>query len=146
MELDNIEKLLEKYFDATSTVADEKRLKAYFSQDNIAEHLQQYTPIFQALKEARAEGLTKELLLESHTTAPVKRKHKYKWFSVAAVMLLMLGVYVGNQYKKQKETEYAYKETKKALDLLAANFNKGAQKVVYLNKFEEVKQKIYNKN
>ena len=37
-------------------------------------------------------------------------------------------------------------ETKKALNLLAQNLERGTEKVAYLNEFEQTKQKIYNNN
>ena len=46
MELDNIEKLLEKYFEASTSVAEEEAIKAYFSQEQVAAHLEQYAPMF----------------------------------------------------------------------------------------------------
>ena len=59
MELDNIEKLLEKYFKATTTVAEEKTLETYFSQESVATHLEQYAPIFQYFSTAKEERFTK---------------------------------------------------------------------------------------
>jgi hypothetical protein len=144
MELDKIEKLLEKYFDASTTVAEEETLKGYFSQEKVATHLKQYTPMFQYFSKAKEERFTKEVPLESLASPTTKRKFNYKWLSVAAVTLLMFGIYFGNEYIEQKETEYAYQETKKAFDLLAENFSKGTEKVAYLNHFEATKQKIYN--
>lgn len=149
MELDKIEKLLEKYFEASTTVAEEETLKAYFSQEDVAKHLEQYTPMFQYFSGAKEEKFTKEVPLESLATTTIKRKFNYKWLSVAAVTLLMFGIYFGNNYRIQvaeerEATEYAYQETKKALDLLAQNFSKGTEKVAYLNQFEKTKQKIYN--
>ena len=44
MESDKVEKLLEKYFEATSTAAEEATLKDYFSGDAIAAHLEQLRP------------------------------------------------------------------------------------------------------
>ena len=46
MELHNIEKLIEKYFDATTTIAEEEILRKYFSEGNIAPHLEQHAPLF----------------------------------------------------------------------------------------------------
>jgi len=142
MELDNIEKLLEKYLEATTSVAEEETLKQYFSQESVATHLEQYAPMFQYFSKAKEERFTKQVPLKP-------RKNYFKWASVAAVAVLLFGIYFGNDYLNQQalereQAEYAYQETKKALNLLAENFNKGTEKVAYLNEFEATKQKIYN--
>lgn len=139
MELDNIEKLLEKYFEATSSVAEEETLRRYFTQEQVAPHLEQYASMFQYFSVAKEERFTKQVPLKP-------RRFNYKWISVAAVAVLVFGIYFGNQYQEKKQAEYAYNETKKALQLLAENFGKGTEKVAYLREFEETKQKIYNNN
>lgn len=139
MELDNIEKLLEKYFEATTTVAEEKELQIYFSQESVATHLEQYKPMFSYFSSAKEERFTKQVPLKP-------RKNYYKWISVAAVAVLTFGIYFGNEYQEKKQAEYAYQETKKAFELLATNFGKGTEKVAYLQEFETAKQKIYNNN
>ena len=149
MESDKIEKLLEKYFEATTTVAEEETLRVYFSKEGVATHLEQYAPMFQYFSGAKEEKFTKQVPLDSIATASPKRKFNYKWLSVAAVGLLMFGIYFGNGYLNQvdedrKAAEFAYNETKKAMNLLAQNFNRGTEKVAYLNQFEVTKQKIYN--
>ncbi|WP_420602123.1 hypothetical protein [Flagellimonas sp.] len=137
MELDNIEKLLEKYFEATTTVAEEKTLQAYFSQESVPTHLEQYRPMFNYFSNAKEERYTKQVPLKP-------RKNYYKWISVAAVAVLTFGIYFGNQYQQKRDAEFAYQETKKAFELLAENFGKGTEKVAYLQEFEVAKQKIYN--
>jgi len=139
MELDRIEKLLEKYLEASTSVAEEKELRTYFSQESVPTHLEQYAPMFQYFSLAKEERFTKQVPLKT-------RRDYFKWASVAAVTVLMFGIYFGNEYQKQKEAEFAYNETKKALSLLADNFSRGTEKVAYLNEFENTKQKIYNKN
>ncbi len=139
MELDRIEKLLEKYLEASTSVAEEKELRTYFSQESVPTHLEQYAPMFQYFSLAKEERFTKQVPLKT-------KKNYFRWMSVAAVAVLMFGLYFGNEYQKQKEAEYAYNETKKALSLLADNFSRGTEKVAYLNEFEETKQKIYNNN
>lgn len=143
MESDKIEKLVEKYFEATTTVAEEKTLRTYFSHEGVSTHLEQYTPMFQYFSGAKEEKFTKEVPLDSIASV-TKKRFNYKWLSVAAVGLIMFGIYFGNSYKEQQEAEYAYQETKKAMNLLAQNFSRGTEKVAYLNQFEETKQKIYN--
>ncbi len=149
MELDNIEKLLEKYFEATTTVAEEETLRTYFSQESVATHLEQYAPMFQHFSKAKEERFTKQL--ELGPKASVTRKNLYRWLSVAAVAVLMIGMYFGKGYQdqqqlEQEQAEYAYQETKRAFNLLATNLERGTNKLAYLNEFEQAKQKIYNDN
>ncbi len=42
MALDKIEQLLEKYFEAETSIAEENELRVYFSSQDVAQHLQQY--------------------------------------------------------------------------------------------------------
>jgi hypothetical protein len=139
MALDKIEILLKKYFEATTTVAEEEQLRDYFSQDSVAPHLEQYTPMFTYFSKAKDERFTKQV--------PLKPRVSYhKWISIAAVAVMAFGIYFGNDYREQREAEFAYQETKKALSLLAQNLERGTEKVAYLNEFEQAKQKIYNNN
>ncbi|MDX1759723.1 MAG: hypothetical protein R3306_08840, partial [Arenibacter algicola] len=140
MELSNIEKLLERYFEATATVAEEEMLREYFAQEDVPLHLKEYAPMFQYFSIAREEKFTRQVPLKP------RKKSYIKWISIAAVSILIFGIYFGRSYQEQKEAEYAYQETKKALSLLATNLGKGTEKVAYLREFEETKQKIYNKN
>lgn len=149
MELDKIEKLLEKYFEATTTVEEEEALKRYFSQEKVEAHLGHYTPMFRYFSKAKEERFTKQVPLAQKGDG--SSKNLYRWLSVAAAALLMLGIYFGKSYQdeqqlQRQQAEYAYNETKKALDMLAQNFGRGTEKVAYLNEFVEAKQKIYNKN
>ena len=79
MELDKtIEKLLEKYFEATTTVAEEKELREYFAKDQIAAHLEQYRPMFNYFSIAKEEQFTKQVPLNT------RKKINYGWISAAA--------------------------------------------------------------
>lgn len=139
MELDNIEKLMEKYFEATTTVAEEQALRDYFAKEEVAPHLKQYAPLFGYFSNAKNERYTGQVPLKT-------RKNLSRWLSVAAVAILVFGIYFGINYQEQQQAEFAYNQTKEALRLLAENLDRGTEKVAYLNEFEEAKQKIYNNN
>ena len=139
MELDRIEKVLEKYFEAATTAAEEQELREYFAGDEVAPHLEAYSPMFAYFSEAKTERFRKQVPLKP------RRKH-FTWISVAAVAVLMLGLFFGNQYREQREAEYAYQQTRKALGLIAQNLDRGTEKVAHLSEFEEAKQKIYKNN
>jgi hypothetical protein len=140
MELGNIEKLLDKYFEAKTTVAEENLLREYFTGEKVAPHLEQYSPLFGYLSQAKEERFTKQVPLKP-------RMYHYRWISVAAAVILAFGIFFGPEqyqdYQEQKQAEIAYNETRKALSLLASNLERGTTKVAYLNEFEQTKQKIY---
>ena len=142
MELDNyIEELLEKYFEATTTVAEEQALREYFAKEAVAPHLEQYKPMFTYFSVAKEEQFTKQVPLNS------RKKINYGWISIAASVVVALGVYFGpsqyQAYQDKKEAEFAYQET---LNLLAENFGKGREHVAQLNEFTVAKSKVFNTN
>jgi len=145
MELDKtIEQLLEKYFEATTTVAEETALRDYFAQDDVAPHLEQYRPMFNYFSIAKEEQFTKQVPLNT------RKRGNYGWISAAAAVVLAFGIYFGpdqyQAYQDKKKAEFAYQETKKALNLLAENFGKGREHVAHLNEFAIAKSKVFNEN
>lgn len=140
MELANIEKLIAKYLEATTSIAEEKELKKYFSSTNVAPHLEQYKPLFQYFANAKNETYTKTVPLQP-------RKKNFRWTSVAAVFVLGFSLYITGDYYVEKQEEKkalaTYLETKEALQLLSGKFNKGIEKVAYLNEFEQTKNQIF---
>lgn len=48
-----IEELLDKYFEATATLEEEKELKKYFFSENISEEYTKYQPLFVAFQEEK---------------------------------------------------------------------------------------------
>merc|ERR1711939_773260 len=97
---------LEKYFEATATVGEERTLREYFSQDEVAPHLEQYKPMFNYFSMAKEEKYTKQVPLKP-------RVNYYKWLSVAAAVVLTFGIYFGSQY--QEEQRFGRKKKKKPI-------------------------------
>lgn len=139
MASDKIEKLVERYFEAETTLAEERAIRAYFETDEVAPHLEAYRPLFQYVSESKEERYMGEIGIRT-------RRISYRWVAVAAVAVMAFGIYFGKSYQEQRKAEYAYQETRKALALLAENLDKGTKKVAYLNEFEKTKQKIYKHN
>lgn len=135
MELVNIEKLLEKYFESETTVAEEKQLKAYFSSQDVAPHLEQYKGLFNYFAKAKEEQLDRSIPLKP------KKKSVLKWFNVAAVVLF--ASYFGyNQYMDYKRQQL-FEETKEALFFVSQNLNNGTKNLVHINEIENSKNQIF---
>ena len=132
MVLNSIEKLLEKYDNGETTLKEEQRIKEYFAQDNVPEHLESYRLMFQYFNNTKQELYTKDVPLKP------RKSYIYQWISVAAVAVLMIGIMVPSLLGDDvitPETVYtqdqlqAYNETKNALALLSTSFNDGASSV-----------------
>lgn len=135
MESHNIEKLLEKYFDATTSVAEDEALKEYFTSESVATHLAQYTPMFQYFSHAKEERFTKQVPINTG-----RKKLVYRWVSIAAVAVLLIGVYINRTTEKSLEETYTQEEiaaAQEAFSLLAINFNKGTDQLSYLDEFDK---------
>ena len=59
MELANIEKLVEKYENAETTLQEEAALKKYFTEGNVAPHLQEYAYMFTYFATVKEDTYTK---------------------------------------------------------------------------------------
>lgn len=147
MALDRIEKLIEKYFEAETTLAEEKELKAYFSSENVAPPLEQYKAIFGYTAQAKQEQFTAAVSLNS------KKSNLVVWISVAAsvVVLLSVGLFTFNHYNQPVNENYgtyddpevAFRETQKALEMISQSVNEGIGSMNYLSEYEQSKNIIF---
>lgn len=135
MVLNKIEQLLEKYDNAETTVKEEQILREYFNQDNVPAHLESYKVMFQYFQNTKQEHYTKDVPLK-----PKNTKTLYQWISVAAVAIVMLGIFIpridfgsDGLASLSPEEKKIYLQTKDALAMLSSNFNEGASNIGLLN-------------
>jgi len=152
MELAKIEALLEKYFEANTTIAEENILKDYFAKEDIPTHLIEYKKMFNFFSDSSLETSNRSIKL-------TKSSMRIQWLSIAAMLVFFVGiysVYLQNENEKE-EARLAYMETQKALDLISKslnkgtvaiaqldNFNKGTEAMAQLQTFENTQRKIFN--
>ena len=151
MALDRIEKLLEKYWEAATSIAEEKELKDYFASSDVAPHLEQYKPVFGYATQAKQEQCSATLPLTAGRQD--KKRNIAVWLSVAASVIVLLGVglFTYNHENSSKledlgtydDPEIAYKETQKALSMIALHLNKGVESINYIKEYQQSKNKIF---
>ena len=152
MGLDRIEKLVEKYFEGETSIAEEKELKIYFSSTDVAQHLKQYQSIFGYFSKAKQEELKTELPIV--TKIHNKKRNVVVWLSIAASVVVMLGVgtlmyldsddsYQFVSCNSQDDPEKVLLETQKALALVSEKLNTGIESVNYIKEYESSKNKIF---
>jgi hypothetical protein len=144
MESTKIEALLDAYFEGNTNLEEEKVLRDYFNNKTVASHLVQYKPIFVGLQAAQQERSSRAFQL------PVQEPKKIKswWYSVAALLVLALGVgifYTSQPHLTQKEKEAlaAFEKSRETMLLLSENLNKGAEQITFVNQFTKTKDKIF---
>lgn len=131
MVLNSIEKLLEKYENGETSLKEERLLKNYFSRNTVDPHLEMYKPMFDYFLVNQQEQFTKDVPLKT------KKLFNYKWISVAAVAVLMVGFYLSTTIKNNnlgtyEDPQLAFNEVSKSLEMISQSFNKGASTVGYL--------------
>ncbi|MEN2402976.1 hypothetical protein GKZ90_0024530 [Flavobacterium sp. MC2016-06] len=151
MELSKIEYILEKYFQGETSIAEEKELKEYFSSSDVAQHLEQYKPMFGYFSQVKEQKSTQEIPLQT-------KKRNVAWLSIAASAVVLLGIgtyfYVSDKNATQQvavqselgtydNPEEALAATQKALALLSNNVNVGIGSVQYINEYEQSKNRIF---
>lgn len=144
MELNNIEKLIEKYFAGNTTLRQEEILHQYFTTQKVPNHLQCYQYLFGYYKVKRQEVFEKPVKIPNQSKMPY-----YKWLSVAAMLIFVLGVYIISQ--KPTKTNKAqlladYQTAQQALQLISKNLNKGTYAMAQLQEFDIAKNKVFKNN
>ena|SRR5690606_14629213 len=141
MELQNIKNLIERYFDGTTSIREEQKLKTYFSSNKIAPELEKYKDMF--------AYFAIEKQTESTRTITLRQKTKLNyWIAASVIMVIGVGVIFFQQPKEENlgtfdDPEIALRETQKALRLVSENINKGKEKMEYLQEFEKTKKTIF---
>ncbi|MDO8929495.1 MAG: hypothetical protein Q7J86_12350 [Bacteroidota bacterium] len=156
MESQRINILLQKYFEAETTLAEENELITYFTSGEVDENLKMYVPMFSGIKELSVDenpGLGDDLMnyiLESEH----REKLRYRWMwqmvtgIAASVILVMLAV---NFYSNQNQwhdtftdPDEAYAEATKTLEFVAGKYNKGMAQLNPIGKMEDATIPFYS--
>ena len=148
MESQKINILLQKYFDAETTIDEENELITYFASEEVDENLKMYVPMFSGIKELSVDedlGLGDDLMnyiLESEHNE--KLRYRWMWQIVtgvaASVILVMLAVNFYSSHDQWKDTfsdpKQAYSEASKTLEYVAGKYNKGLAQLKPIGKIE----------
>ena len=145
MELNRIETILEKYFQGETSISEEKELKNYFSSSEVAQHLEQYKPLFGYFSKAKEQDFKQTIPLQA-------KKRNVAWLSIAASVVVLLGISTFTYLHQPQEPnglgtydspDAAFEATQKALSMLSKNVNVGIESVSYINEFQNSKELIF---
>lgn len=148
MESQRINILLQKYFDAETTLGEENELITYFNSGEVDAELKTYVPMFSGLKALSVnenpelgDNLMNYILESEH-----KEKLRYRWMwqmvtgVAAAVILVILAVNFYSNQNQWNDTftdpDRAYAEASKTLEFVAGEYNKGLAQLKPITKME----------
>lgn len=137
MELQPIEHLLEKYDLGKTSLVEEAKLAAFFTQSDVPEHLMHYKILFSYFSEEKYHDFSSPFKIN-------KRQNPLKYLSIAASIALLFGLILNYNSVSTPHTQdeiFAYNQTKSALELLSNNFNKGTHQLKNLEVFTNALQK-----
>ncbi|WP_026934594.1 hypothetical protein [Christiangramia echinicola] len=144
MELSKIEKLLERYDEGKTSLAEEKLLREYFLRNDIPENLRSYQLMFMFSNKQVNEKLPEQ--------PEEKSTNKwYIWTSIAAIFIVAMGVFFFNDNSRNlnendlgtiTEEEIALEKAKETLAMVSQFMNEGKSDLVYLKEFNNTKNKI----
>ncbi|MFY0255596.1 hypothetical protein ACDQ55_16760 [Chitinophaga sp. 30R24] len=152
MDYNRIYALLEKYWEGDTSLEEEDALREFFRvlPPDLPAALQEAAPLFQYFGQEAAKVWELPAMAPATPGKVVKLSPWHHWMKYAAVLLTAVGIVYAlkQQDRRQQEVaqmmqqqnmndpQKAFDETKKALQLLAKNLNKGTtgmQKLSYFN-------------
>ena len=151
-EYSHIEALLERYYDAQTSEAEEQRLKDFFLHEEVPVHLQAEKEMFLQLQASGVpEGLEERLSQSIDRWGKKHRTLRLQWIgSIAASLLLLFGAGWYLQEPPRKDTcathEEAYAEAQRALVMFSTALNKGIKQMDALHETTERVEKIFTNN
>jgi len=153
MNLQEINRLLEKFFNGETSLEEEKQLRSFFSSREVPPKWQGMAEYFSFLREERTLNLgqpdfdsrLEESLAESRISRlfDLRRPWIYWAAGVAASILILVAVFVkfdpfsGKISDTYDNPEVAYVQAKKILMFVSTQLNKGTENLDQINKFDD---------
>lgn len=160
MNIQEIERLLAKFYEGTTTLEEENTLRAFFSGSTIPEHLHLDALQFQAMRAASLEELPNANFEEAFfakvepvqpPVIPIYRNRILFVTSIAASLLILV-VFALNLVKEKKvhktqEVAFTSQETSflatcEVLSRVSDGFNKGLTEMQHLQQFDKAMHKV----
>lgn len=161
MDSENINELLNKYWNCETTLEEEKQLHAYFRNNSVPESLKETAVLFRYFEDQRARDL-RDASFNSRVINAIRKPKRltgtwlYNSMRMAAgIVVLVLAVWlIRMEVRKTTPVEMAdtydnpkmaFEETKKALLMISKSFGTAEEQAKKINLFNEAQQEIQQK-
>jgi hypothetical protein len=161
MDSKRIEQLLEKYWNAETSLEEEQELHQFFQGNDIPENLKETAALFRYFETEKSRTLNENF--DATVTKQITQRQGGKiismsnWVQIARVAagiaVVVAAVYlIGIEVRKPNEMvdtesdpKLAFEQTKKALMMISRNFHKAQNEASKINLLNEAEEKIQRK-
>jgi len=157
MNIKEIERLIEKYYEGETSTTEEKILHDFFQKDDVPEHLREHKPLFSYFTGEREVGITNpdfDRLLDSRLDEAQVirgvswRSSIYTMTAVAAGLIILVAVMFNFRQDLSKtrtastpaatqSDQAAFIEARQTLLFVSARFNNGINEIQHLEVFDK---------
>ena len=146
MESHNIEKLLDGYFEGATTLKEEQELRAYFTSDQVAPHLEEYASMFTAFSVASKKTYNAPIVLPQQRQA--KPIYRFVASAAAAVIVGLVLWTQSTQVDASISTNYENEElailkTKQALGMMSQMINQSTTQLEVVQEFDKASSTLF---
>jgi hypothetical protein len=146
-----IEKILERYFEGETSLSEERKLREFFQQEEVPDHLadlrEQFLLYDQELKESLPPDFDRQLFdeisMQERNRKASRRAYIYYVSGVAATILIMITLFIrfdpftARQQYTEQDAEIAFNEASRILYFVSDRFNTGTNPLGKVARFEE---------
>lgn len=129
MDFKQVKILLDKFFEGKSTLEEERLLKIYFQQDEIADAFVPFQSYFVHTRSVQSVSIDKQLSLPDKSFLSVMGK---RIASIAAIGLAVFSLTVFD-FNKPTEEELAFAAFKENMFLVSNQLNRAEQDITFIN-------------
>lgn len=164
MDLDKIDNLLQKYWNAETSLEEEQQLRDFFAREPVPENLKETAGLFRYFEMQKKIGID-DVAFDSKLKQKIKPAGKVINFSFVQVARIAAGVlvvvaatfFIRQEIKKAypdeplaeqdtySDPKVAFEETKKALMMISKSFNKAKGEAGKIKVFNEATDKMHSK-
>lgn len=141
MKPEELDKLLEKYERAETTLEEERWIKEHFAQNEPANEHDVHKSIFSFYKQEQNSSIP-------DIERPKGSGSRSTWMKIASVLVILIASvvfyqqYQHRQELKRQQASEAFDKTKKVLKLVATEFQKGKSNLELLKDIDETKNEF----
>ncbi len=163
MDLHEVERLLEKYWQTETTLEEEQQLRAFFTSGQVPDSLKDAAALFAFFQKEKSKGL--EQNFESTVTNKLKSRHRGKLISMigfgnmariaAGIVVVVASTFLIRQEIRKRypaemqdtftDPQLAFEETKRALQMISDSFDKAKKEASKVQLLNEAEKKIQAK-